>query len=164
MAKVEHLRRAPEGLISELNLSVGKAVEIRDTVLSLTAGLIGVVAIADRKGMLLSLQVTGDGLRDMNVPLVLGKLKTVVASQRSTRLQRERMLEAGIDLANYGGELGNLFGGGVAAFNDKDRTEFVGAVAYSGGPEDQDEQVCVEAIEMAGLFTDIPKKVEEPSI
>lgn len=162
MARPEHLRDR-EGLLFPPNLSVGKAVEMRDSILALSAGLTGVVAIADNKGMLLSLQVTGDGLRDMNVSLVLGKLKTVVAAQRSSRLQREKMEAAHIELANYAGELGNLFGGGVAAFADTERREFVGAVAYSGGPEDQDERICVHAIEMAGLFTDIPVKEEEAS-
>ncbi len=50
-----------------------------------------------------------------------------------------------------------------AIFADKDRKEFVGAVAYSGGLDDQGERMCADATEMAGLFTDIPPKVEEPS-
>ncbi len=146
------------GLISELNLSVGKAVEMRDNALMFNVGLTGFIAIADRKGMLLSAQVTGDGLSDMNVPLAFAKLRIVIAARRSSRLQIEKMTKAGINLANYAD-----LGGGVAIFADKDRREFVGAVAFSGGSEEQDEQICVNAIETSGLFTDIPPKTEEAS-
>ena len=164
MASVEYAARAPEGLVSELKLSVGKAVEIRDTVLAFSAGLKGVVAIADRTGMPLCLQVTdGDGLIGATFPSVLGKLKKVVDAHKSNRVQRETMAARGIRPLSSTGELLTDLDDGVAVFADKERQEFVGAVAYSGGLDDQGERMCIDAIEMAGLFTDIPPKVEEAS-
>jgi len=64
------------------------------------------------------------------------------------------MQEKGQSREDFAGQLGSLFGGGVALFEDEERTVFVGALAFSGGTE-EDEQICDHAAVTSELFTDV---------
>lgn len=123
------------------------------------AGLSGVYAVADGNGMLLGLLAIGEKPTPTNVAVVLDKIKTVVATHRSSRLQAERMKKNNQSPSDFGGALGSLFGGGVALFADKEKTEFVGAHAFSGGTPFEDEDFCLDAIRSSDLtlYSDVDK-------
>lgn len=118
-------------------------------------GTSGFLTVFNIEGLELSSQAIGATVSPTNVEVARAKIKTVLAMRRSTRLQRERMVERGQVREDFGGKLGSLFGGGVAVFADKDLREFVGAMAFSGGTQEEDEEICRRAIKESGLFTDV---------
>ncbi len=116
----------------------------------------GFVVIYDGFGLQLNSEVFGSATKQ-NVSLAEAKAKTVLATQRSSSVQRDRMKERGQTVDDFGGTLGSLFGGGVAIFADREKSKFVGAVAFSGGTQEEDEEICRRAVEEVGLFTDLPE-------
>ena len=116
--------------------------------------------VFDARGLQLTSQGIGEYQR-LNVEIATAKAKTVLAINRSTRVQRERMQSKFQNREDFGGQLGSLFGGGVAIFADEAKTEFVGTMAFSGGTEEQDEEICAIAITSLGLYTDLPPKATQ---
>lgn len=149
MAEREHL--------SELRtLSVEGAVALREAALKSARenSVGGFLIIFDAKG----LQLTSEGLGgydETNIAIALAKAKTVLSLHRSTSVQRERMESKGQKREDFGGRIGSLFGGGVAVFAAETKLEFVGAMAFSGGTEEQDENICRTAVKSLGLYTDL---------
>lgn len=148
------------GLIETRTLSVNGAEIVRDVATreAQLAGVSGFVLVVDNNGMELCSLVTGQDVTKTNVSLARAKAKTVLTTQRSSRLQRERMKEKGQSVEDYDGMLGSLFGGGVAIFADEELSEFVGTAAFSGGSQEEDEAFCVSGVKAIGLYTDISPK------
>ena len=132
------------------------AIRLRDEGLAVARemGVPGFLAVYSRTGMEETTQVQGAATL-LNVEVARAKIKTVLAVRRSSRLQRERMAEKGQTREDFGGQLGSLFGGGIALFADEARTQFIGAMAFSGGTQEEDEEICRRAVERIGLYTDV---------
>lgn len=148
---VELLAINVEGAVALRNVGVEIAREM---------GIPGFLAVYGRTGMEETTQAVATAT-PLNVDIARAKIKTVLAVRRSTRLQAERMKEKGQAREDFGGQLGSLFGGGVAIFADEKKTEFVGAMAFSGGTPQQDEEICRRAVEKVGLYTDV-SPIEAP--
>lgn len=58
----------------------------------------------------------------------------------------------GQDRFDFAGQIGSLFGGGIAVFY---QGEFVGAFAFSGGTQSQDDEIGVKSVETIGFETDL---------
>src|ERR1035437_2796325 len=137
-------------------LSIDGAIGLREIGMQISQvkGVPGFLAVYDASGMEQTTQVIGSATT-LNVEIARAKIQTVLAVHRSSRLQRERMIENGQTSADFGGQLGSLFGGGIAIFADEAKTEFVGAMAFSGGTQEQDEEICRKTVEEIGLYTDV---------
>jgi len=146
----------PEGIELVPNLSIAKAVELRDLGVktSKALGIGGFLVVVDTLGMQKASEATGG--TSLNVDVALAKIKTVLAVRQSSSLRAARMREKGQTSEDFGGRIGSLFGGGVAIFADPDHEVFVGAVAFSGGTQEQDEKICRRTVEESGLYTDLP--------
>lgn len=120
-------------------------------------GVSGFLMVFDALGLQLTSQGVGEH-KHLSVEIATAKAKTVLAVHRSTSVQRERMQSTSQNREDFGGQLGSLFGGGVVIFADEAKTEFVGAMAFSGGTEKQDEEICATAITSLGLYTDLLSK------
>ena len=149
-------------LVTELkSINVEGAVILRESALKKATlfELNGFLVVYSRTGMQETSQAIG-AASPLNVKIAEAKIKTVLAVRRSSSIQRDRMKAKGQTRGDFGGQLGSLFGGGVAIFADKELSQFIGAVAFSGGTEEEDEFICRKAVEEAGLFTDLsPDKV-----
>lgn len=154
---------AQTGLVEIKTIGVEKAIELRDLGIETAKGIgvSGFLAVFSRTGMQECSQAM-DKATPLNVQIALDKIKTVLAVRRSTSLQRKRMEESGQSRDDFAGQLGSLFDGGVAIFADEDHTQFVGAIGFSGGTPEQDEEICKKAVEKSGLYTDLPKNTREP--
>ena len=151
-----------EYLIELRTLSAQGAVALREAALegARENSVGGFLIIFDAKG----LQLTSEGLGgydETNIAIALAKAKTVLSIHRSTSVQRERMESKGQKREDFGDQIGSLFGGGVAVFADEAKIEFVGAMAFSGGTEEQDENICRTAIDSLSLHTDLPPKTTQ---
>lgn len=157
MSTAEQGKSSDRGLIELKTIGVGKAVEMREKAIfaANTLGVSGYFVVVSRTGMIETSQAIGSKATPTNVEVAMAKIKTVLAMRRSTRLQKERMSEKGQSREDFGGTIGSLFGGGVALFEDEARTIFVGASAFSGGTEEQDEHICDHSAVTSGLFTDV---------
>lgn len=120
-------------------------------------GVKGFVAVYGSDGTQLTSEVVG-GANKINVAITEAKAQSVLATKRSTSAQRNRMAEKGQNYDYFAGQLGSLFGGGLPIFADHNLTQFVGAIAFSGGTEDQDEKICLDAIDTIELYTDVQPK------
>lgn len=151
-----------KGLVELKTIGVEKAVEMRENAIfaATTRKISGYFVVVSRTGMVETSQAIGSKATPANVEIAMAKIKTVLAMRRSSRLQKERMLEKGQSREDFAGQLGSLFGGGVALFEDEARTVFVGAAAFSGGSEEEDEQICDHAAVTSGLFTDVSSIIE----
>ncbi len=138
------------------SLNEDGAIRLRTEGLAIARGMgiPGFIAVYSRTGMEETTQVQG-AATPLNVEVARAKIKTVLAVRRSSRLQRERMIEKGQTREDFGGQLGSLFGGGIAIFSDEAKTDFIGAMAFSGGTQEQDEEICRRAVENTGLYTDV---------
>ena len=125
--------------------------------IAIKMGISGFAVVYSRTGMQEGSLAIGEGGTPLNVSIALDKIKTVLATRRSTSAQQKRMVSEGRDRADYAGQIGSLFGGGVALFHND---QFVGAMAFSGGTPDQDQELCVRAALAAGLQTDIGEESE----
>ena len=147
--------------LSELRtLSAEGAIALREAALENARenGVEGFLIIFDARG----LQLTSEGLgryNETNIVIALAKAKTVLSIHRSTSVQRERMESKGQKREDFGDRIGSLFGGGVAVFADEAKIEFVGAMAFSGGTEEQDENICRTAVDSLGLYTDLTPEI-----
>lgn len=117
------------------------------------------ILVFSRDGALLSGQALGSVAR-MNSDIALEKAKTVIATQRSTSLQRKRMEETGNKREDYGGKLGSLITGGVAIYKEMGEEGklkgFLGTIVASGAyPAERDEEICASAISRCGFTTDV---------
>ena len=115
----------------------------------------GVVAVLARTGMLESLQAVGQGARPAFVELAQRKARTAFNMGRSTSNQRNRMAERGQGREDFMGVVECLLKGGVAIFADQRCSILIGAIGFSGGGEDEDQEICMRAVEMVGFFTDL---------
>ncbi|MDP3900964.1 MAG: heme-binding protein [bacterium] len=115
----------------------------------------GVVCVYGMTGMPFMHWAYGEGARPMHVEIAKAKARTVLNVRRSTSKQRERMEQGGQSQDHFAGQVLTTLGGGVAVFADEECREFVGAMAFSGGTQEQDEYVCAQAIAHLGLFTDV---------
>lgn len=149
--------------IKALNLEGAVALRDIGIISAETMGVSGFLTVYSVSGMELCSQAVGETATPTNVKIAKGKIKTVLATGRSSRLQRERMAEKGQSPDYFVGELGSLFGGGVAIFEDEELKKFIGAMAFSGGTEAQDEEIGRQAIMHAGFFTDV-KPVTETAV
>lgn len=145
---IERRTITPEAAILLRERGLDKAREI---------GVSGFLMVFDAQGVQLTSQGVGEHTH-LSVEIATAKAKTVLAMNRSTRVQRERMKSKSQNREDFGGQIGSLFGGGVAIFADEAKTGFVGAMAFSGGTEEQDEEICAIAITSLGLYTDLPPK------
>lgn len=107
-----------------------------------------VVIGAKKPNLPLALGCMGE-FTEVNHRIALAKARTVLATGRSTHEQASHMARDGSTREDYGGAVETLFGGGVLVVNDRD--EIVGAVAYSGGDQEDDIKVCATAIAEVGL-------------
>lgn len=148
---IERRTITPEAAIFLRDVGLEKAREL---------GVSGFLMVFDAQGVQLTSQGVG-GHTHLSVEIATAKAKTVLAISRSTRVQRERMQSKSQNREDFGGQLGSLFGGGVAIFANEAKTEFVGAMAFSGGTEEQDEEICAIAITSLGLYTDLPPKATQ---
>lgn len=114
----------------------------------------GFVIIYSSTGMQLCSQVVGPDAKQMAVRIALAKIETVLNRRESTGIWNEKIMAKHTRPENYAGAVKTLFGGGLAIFADEAHTEFVGAIAFSGGEEWQDINICQSAIESVGLYTD----------
>ena len=148
-----------------LSINVEGAVALREAGIekARAMGISGFLTIVNDTGMEQASQVVGLTANPLTVEIARAKIKTVLAVHRSTSLQRRRMIEMGQSIDLFAGQLGTLFSGGVAAFADEALTQFVGAMAFSGATQEQDEEICRTAIERIGLYTDLPKYPEQPA-
>lgn len=156
-------RPKPEGAVVELkSIGVEGAVALREFALEAAQemGVSGFIVVYSRTGMQETSQALGSA-SPLSVEVANAKAKTVLAVRRSTSVQRDRMKEKDQSREDFGEQLGSLFGGGIAIFVDKEKTQFVGAIAFSGGTEEQDEEICRQAVEKIGLFTDVPKPLDK---
>jgi uncharacterized protein GlcG (DUF336 family) len=112
----------------------------------------GFFVVFSRTGMQEASLAIGDKGTPLNVSVALDKIKTVLATRCSTSVQRRLMKQEGLDRADLAGQLGSLLSGGVAVFQNG---QFIGAIAFSGAPQEVDEECCVRIVEAAGLETDI---------
>ena len=120
------------------------------------------ILVFGREGALLSGQAFGAVAR-MNSDIAMEKARTVLATGRSTSVQRRRMEETGNRREDYGGKLGSLITGGVAVYKGADTEgrpkDFLGAIVASGGyPAERDEEICVSALTRLGFATDVVSK------
>lgn len=138
------IRRHGVGFAREMGISAGVLTVYGSTGLSLATEVIGMPKLS-------------------NVEIAEDKIRTVLATRRSTRMQSEEMERRGFKREDYAGQLGSLFSGGVAIFEDADRAVFIGAAAFSGGKPEQDEDIVRAAVERIGLFTDIPPVLPQES-
>lgn len=118
------------------------------------------ILVFNREGAFLSGQALGE-VNPMTSVIAFEKAKTVLATQRSTSVQRGRMETSGNQREDYGGRLGSLITGGVAVYSwlgaDKGPHEFLGVIVCAGAhPAEKDEEICVEALTRAGLKSDVP--------
>lgn len=88
-----------------------------------------------------------------NTLVANAKARTVLNSTRDTHHQAEYMRHEEIDPNDYAGGIETKFGGGLTIFADDDCQVWVGSVAFSGGSEDEDIEVCRAAAQGANLFT-----------
>lgn len=142
-----------EGAAALLNACLEQAKEM-----NLKRGFIG---IFNRDGTLLASRAFGRVLK-LHETTACKKAETVITTQRSTSVQRDRMEALGAKPEYYGeGTLGSLFKGGVAIFLDPNHEEFVGAAAAGGGDENQDEMVCLLPVLQLGFYSDIPLPIKQ---
>ncbi len=153
----------PRYLLTEIKtLNTEGAVALREAGLEIakSMGVSGFLAVYSRTGMEECSQAIGPSVTPTNVEVAKAKIKTVLAMRRSSRLQRERMEEKEQSREDFGDQIGSLFGGGVAVFADTELQEFVGAVAFSGGTQEEDEEIGRQAVEKSGFFTDVKPQTE----
>lgn len=159
--------RAELERVSEIKtINVAGALALRKSAIEMAQqmGVSGFLTVYSRTGMEETSQAM-ESATPLNVKVAKDKIKTVLAFRRSSRVQRERMEEKDQLREDYGGQLGSLFGGGVAIFADEAQTEFIGAIAFSGGTQEEDEEICRRAVEVVGFFTDAtapePRPIED---
>lgn len=128
-----------------VQFALAKAVELK-----LSKIAIGVMGI---EGFMLA-SVTGGGVTPNNDIALRNKLETVIATRRSIHKQISHMKEKKIDPANYGDAIKTLFIGGLAVYADVELTQFVGAIAASGGTSMQDVLVAVNGVDNMSYYTD----------
>ena len=116
----------------------------------------GLVMVYGSDGMLLSAQAAGSKGTPTNVAMAMSMIKTVLNTGNSTRKQRELMEQEARQREDYANRIGSLLDGGVAIYDkpSNEKGEFVGAIAFSGGTPEQNEEICVEAVTAGGLYTD----------
>jgi uncharacterized protein GlcG (DUF336 family) len=145
------------GLRTLRTLSSAQAFELAKLVheMATREDIGGHLKVADSTGFELCTLAIGDkaGLKESNV--AFAKLRTVLGTRRSSRIQRELMQSQRRSRADYGPSVYSLVGGGVAIFADDALTEFVAAAAFSGGTEYQDEYLVADAAHQLGLYTDV---------
>lgn len=159
--------RTPEeqGLVEVRILGIEKAIEIRDRGIEIARamGISGFLVIYGRDEMQLTSQAVGKAARPMFVNIALQKIETVLAARKSVSRQNETMQGRRQERHHLGDAIGTLLEGGVAIFSDEDHTDFVGAIAFSGGMAiEEDQEICRLAVEQAGLFTDLGTSEAEP--
>lgn len=116
----------------------------------------GFVVVFDATLLQLASQAVGDGVSRLNVVLAMAKAQTVLNMHRSTSRQRGRLQEMNLQPGAFAGQIRTTLWGGVAIFADKKCTEFVGAIAFSGGNQEQDEHICTAAVALcANVFVDV---------
>lgn len=152
------------GLVEHKSLGVEAAIKLRDKFLEdipnhFVGEATGFVVVTSRDGTLLCAQAVGDNVKQYHIDMALSKAQTVNAVKRSSSVQRERMAESGATNEDYGNRLGSLLNGGLAVFADEDCKIFLGALAFSGGGQGQDEKSCRQAIVESNFYTDTK---EEP--
>lgn len=155
--------RSVESNVREIKkLSQAGAVHLRESGLELARQmeLSGFLTVFSVNGMEECSQAIGESATPTHVEIAKAKIKTVLATHRSSSVQRARMQNMGQTREDLGNQIGSLLGGGVAIFADEKLTEFVGAIAFSGGTQDQDEAIARQAAESSGFFTDIQPKTE----
>lgn len=103
----------------------------------------GFAVIYSSTGMQLCSQAVGPNAKPMNAQIALAKIETVLNRRESSGILQEKIKAKGTRPENYAGAVKTLFGGGLAIFADKECTEFVGAIAFSGGEEWQDMNLPV---------------------
>lgn len=114
----------------------------------------GIVIIRNRFRMLQFSQTIGNPLKTSEVKAE-AKLDTVLKNERSSSVQRKRIIDNGYRVEDYAGEIGSLFSGGVAILTDDERKLFLGAGGFSGSDQEIDEAILNEAIHRAGFTTDL---------
>jgi uncharacterized protein GlcG (DUF336 family) len=120
----------------------------------------GYAAVFSRTGMLEAALAVGSGTpRDRVVAESM--IKTVLLMRVSTSLVRDILWGRLLTQVDFGGQLGSILSGGVAIFY---KGEFVGAVAFFGGTDCPNEDICVKAVIAVGLETDIKPKPSEPVV
>lgn len=137
-------------------LSVAAAVHLRDLALDYAASnnVSGAVSVFNSMRAELCAQLTGDDASPSTMDIARGKILTVLETGRSSNLQADRMRIKHYDRSDYVGRIGSLFGGGAAIFKDLDLKIFIGAIGFSGGSQEEDQQICTWAIRTASLYTD----------
>ena len=126
-------------------------------------GVSGFVLVYSRTGMQECSYAVGLEAKPLNVQIALAKIETVLSFRQSTGVRARYIEKKNIYPENYAGAVKTMFGGGLAIFADPELKEFVGAIAFSGGEEWQDIQICCVAIHKAGLYTDEPRTDDEPT-
>jgi len=104
----------------------------------------GYFTVFSQTGMQEAALAVGDDVTPLNVSIALDKIKTVLATQRSTRQHRQKMIEEGLDRSDFAGEIGSLLPGGVALYYNN---KFVGAIAFSSNSLVDEEEFCLKVLE-----------------
>lgn len=154
---------AERGVLVRFELSGAKAQEICAT----AAGIAGemnatgcIIVCGLTRKRKLAFQAIGEPNLDISFfrKVASSKLKTVYAFHQSTSITQANMQRDHESPADYGNAVGSTFAGGVAIFADEEHTQFIGAIAFSGGPQKQDEEICRQAIKQVGFYTDLPEE------
>lgn len=158
----EGLTPQDQGLVELRSIGIEKAKELRDKGIETARqmNVSGFLVVYSRTEMQECSEAVGPGAKSFYVKVAGEKIKTVLATRRSTSVQGERMKTLGQRIEDFGNLLGTTIAGGVAIFSDETHTDFVGAIAFSGGLPEQDEAICRTAVETSGLYTDLPNPPE----
>lgn len=145
-----------DGLITLKSISPDAANRMVQFALAKAKGLgvkkiaIGIMGI---EGFMLA-SATGGGVTPNNDLAMRNKLETVIATRRSIHKQIRHMEKKGINPANYGEAIKTLFIGGLAVYADEGLTQFVGAIAASGGTSKQDVEIAFAGVDNLSYHTD----------
>lgn len=147
-----------EGLLTLKTIGTDLALKLQEEAVKAANGLgvSGFIVVYSRTGMQECSRAVGPNAKPLGVQIALAKIDTVLIRRESTGVWQRKIAKEGTRPENYAGAVKTLFGGGLAIFADEERKEFVGAIAFSGGEEWQDIEICWTAIHRVGLYTDEP--------
>jgi uncharacterized protein GlcG (DUF336 family) len=147
-----------EELVTLRTIGIKVAKEMIAEVARVATGMkvSGYTVVYSLTGMQEGSMAVGPGAKPLNVRIAMAKVETVFNLRQSTGVKARYIEKENIYPENYAEAIKTLFGGGLAIFADKDLKEFVGAIAFSGGKQEEDIVICQAAIQKVGLFTDEP--------
>lgn len=154
-------------LVGTFSIGRNLALNLQQDVVeaALAMGISGFVVIYSSGGMQLCSMAVGPEearwAKPLNAQVALAKIETVLIRRQSISVWRAMIEKLNLRPEYYAGAVKTLFRGGLAIFADKECKEFIGAIAFSGGEEWQDHNICRDAILFRRLFTDAEQLKKE---